>query len=124
MEVRGQRHAPSALPPGEETRYPLYRRLVLMGAGNFAPTGIFFFCFNLFLLSFISIVLPFLSLEYLYILCPHVTHSYTTHNTNMHALGGSFFFCILLYCLYFIRTLLFVFIVLQFAFCLYLLHTT
>jgi hypothetical protein len=23
----GQRHAPAALPPGKETRYPLYRRL-------------------------------------------------------------------------------------------------
>ena len=34
--VRGQRHAPAALPPGK-TRYPLRRRL---GAENLAPTGI------------------------------------------------------------------------------------
>jgi hypothetical protein len=27
MRVGGQRHAPAALPPGKETRYPLYRRL-------------------------------------------------------------------------------------------------
>jgi hypothetical protein len=27
MGVGGQRHAPAALPPGKETRYPLYRRL-------------------------------------------------------------------------------------------------
>ena len=26
MRVGGQRHAPAALPPGKETRYPLYRR--------------------------------------------------------------------------------------------------
>ena len=25
--VVGQRHAPATLPPGKETRYPLYRRL-------------------------------------------------------------------------------------------------
>jgi hypothetical protein len=27
MRVGGQLHAPAALPPGKETRYPLYRRL-------------------------------------------------------------------------------------------------
>jgi len=27
MGVGGQRHAPAALPPGKETRYPLYGRL-------------------------------------------------------------------------------------------------
>jgi len=27
MGVSGQRHAPAALPPGKEIRYPLYRRL-------------------------------------------------------------------------------------------------
>jgi hypothetical protein len=27
MRVGGQRHVPAALPPGKETRYPLYRRL-------------------------------------------------------------------------------------------------
>ena len=27
MRVGGQLHAPAALPPGTETRYPLYRRL-------------------------------------------------------------------------------------------------
>ena len=27
MGLGGQRHAPAALPPGKETRYPLYRRL-------------------------------------------------------------------------------------------------
>ena len=27
MGVSGQRHAPAALPPGKETRYPLYWRL-------------------------------------------------------------------------------------------------
>jgi hypothetical protein len=44
MEVGGQRHAPTALPPGK-TRFPLYRRLGglragLDGAQNFAsPPG-------------------------------------------------------------------------------------
>jgi len=27
MGVGGQRHAPAALPPGNKTQYPLYRRL-------------------------------------------------------------------------------------------------
>jgi hypothetical protein len=27
MRVGGQFHAPAALPPGKETRYPLYRKL-------------------------------------------------------------------------------------------------
>jgi hypothetical protein len=28
MRVGGQLHVPAALPPGKETRYPLYRRLL------------------------------------------------------------------------------------------------
>jgi hypothetical protein len=28
MGVGGQRHTPAALPPGQETRYPLYRSMV------------------------------------------------------------------------------------------------
>jgi hypothetical protein len=43
-------------------------------------------CFSV--LSVLSFVLPFLSIVYLYIFCPHVTHSSTTHNTNTHAPGG------------------------------------
>ena len=38
-----------------------------------------------FLPFFLSI---FLSIVYLYILCPHVTYSSTTHNTNIHAPAG------------------------------------
>jgi hypothetical protein len=44
---------------------------------NLAPKGIF-----LFELPFLAFVLPFLSL------CPHVTYSSTTYNTNIHATGG------------------------------------
>ena len=92
-----------------------------MGAGNFAPTGIFFcffvraflyfsFCPSYLLSTFISSVLMSLF---------PIQH---TIQTSMHL--ADLFFCILLYCLYFIRTWLSVFIVLHFAFCLYLLHTT
>ena len=31
---------------------------------------------------------PYLSVAYVYILCPHTTYSSTTHNTNIHASGG------------------------------------
>jgi len=40
-ELSGQRHAPAALPPGKETRCPLYNRLgpVWTGTENLAPHG-------------------------------------------------------------------------------------
>jgi hypothetical protein len=52
------------------------------GAENLAPTRIFF------VLSLLSSGLPFSSIVHLYLLCPHVTYSCTTHNTNIHAPGG------------------------------------
>jgi hypothetical protein len=45
MGVGGQCQAPAVLPPGKESRYPLYKRLggapgpVWVGAENFAPIG-------------------------------------------------------------------------------------
>ena len=44
--------------------------------------------FSLFVLLFLSLVLPFLSIVYLHILRLRVVYSYTTHNTNIHAPGG------------------------------------
>jgi hypothetical protein len=46
-----------------------------------APDGIFF------VPSVLSPVLSFISIVYLYILCPHVTYSSTTHNTSIHNPG-------------------------------------
>ena len=45
-------------------------------------------CVGIFVLVFFSFVLSFWSILYLYLLCPYVTNSSTTHNTNIHAPGG------------------------------------
>ena len=77
------RPRPGSFTSGKETRYPLCRRLGgSQGRSGLVrkispPTGTFPF------------VLSFLNLVYLYILCPHVTYSSTTHDTNIHAPGGN-----------------------------------
>jgi hypothetical protein len=73
---------PGRFSPGKWTRYPLYRRLgwaprpVRIGAENLDPTWFFFILlYCLCTCVFVSIVL-------------HFEFCLTTHNTNIHALGG------------------------------------
>jgi hypothetical protein len=56
---------------------------VWTGAKNVASIGMIQFA-----LSFLSFVLSFLCIVYLYILHPHITYSSTTRITNIHAPGG------------------------------------